>query len=314
MRNHHHLTAILAGTAISSAIVITLPSAARALPGTQINDIAREVTVLIRGEQGHGSGVIIQKSGNTYYVLTAEHVVRQKDDFKIVTADKQAYSVDYTKIKRIAGVDLAIVKFTSEKNYPVAKISTSKTNEGQDVFVSGWPSNGAVGNAAGGELIRQFTSGSISGFLPKPLSGYSTIYTNVTRAGMSGGPLMDTAGRLVGIHGMGDKEDARQLVESGLSQETAVGLAAKIKPGFNYAIPISVFMQKAGSVGIDTDSLQIEKSPAPEAGTAYVASSTPDPRDKIDNIQATLKSVRNVRETVDETRRTVDGIRGLFGR
>jgi serine protease Do len=313
MRNHQ-LAAILAGTAISSAIVITLPNAAQALPGTQVNDIAREVTVLIRGERGHGSGVIIQKTGNTYYVLTAEHVVRQKDDFKIVTADKQAYSVDYTKIKRIDGVDLAIVKFTSDKNYPIAKISTAKPNEGQDVFVSGWPSNGAVGNAAGGELVRQFTSGSISGFLPKALSGYSTIYTNVTRAGMSGGPLMDTAGRLVGIHGMGDKEDARQLVESGLSQETAVGLAAKIKPGFNYAIPISVFMQKAGSAGIDTDTLRVENSAPPEAGAAYVASSKPDPRDKIDNIRATMQTVRDVRETVDDTRRTVDGIRGLFGR
>jgi serine protease Do len=314
MRTHHHLAAILTGTAIFSAIVITLPGSARALSGTQVNDIAREVTVLIRGEQSHGSGVIIQKSGNTYYVLTAEHVVRQKDDFKIVTADKQAYSIDSTKIKRIAGADLAIVKFTSDKNYTVAKISTAKTSEGQDVFVSGWPRNGAVGNAAGGELVRQFTSGSISGFLPKSLSGYSMIYTNVTRAGMSGCPVLDTAGRLVGIHGMGDKEDARQLMESGLSQEAAIGLAAKIKPGFNYAVPVSVFLQQAGSVGIDTDSLLVEKSPAPEAGAVYVASSQPDPRDKIDNIQATLKSVRNVRETVDETQRTVDGIRGLFGR
>jgi serine protease Do len=270
--------------------------------------------VLIRGEQSHGSGVIIQKTGNIYYVLTAEHVVRRKDDFKIVTADKQAYSIDYSKIKRIDGVDMAIVKFTSEKNYPIAKIGAAKNNEGQDVFVSGWPSNGAVGNAAGGELVRQFTSGSVSGFLPKSLNGYSMIYTNVTRAGMSGCPVLDTAGRVVGIHGMGDKEDARQLMESGFSQEAAMGLAAKIKPGFNYAMPIGVFLEKAGSVGIDTDTLQIEKSPAPEAGAAYVASSKPDPRDKIDNIKATLQSVRDVRETVDETRKAVDGIRGLFGR
>jgi serine protease Do len=310
----HHLASILTGTAVISAIVIVLPSTARALPGTQVNDIAREVTVLIRGEQSHGSGVIIQKTGNIYYVLTAEHVVRRKDDFKIVTADKQAYSIDYSKIKRIDGVDMAIVKFTSEKNYPIAKIGAAKNNEGQDVFVSGWPSNGAVGNAAGGELVRQFTSGSVSGFLPKSLNGYSMIYTNVTRAGMSGCPVLDTAGRVVGIHGMGDKEDARQLMESGFSQEAAMGLAAKIKPGFNYAMPIGVFLEKASSVGIDTDTLQIEKSPAPEAGAAYVASSKPDPRDKIDNIKATLQSVRDVRETVDETRKAVDGIRGLFGR
>jgi serine protease Do len=319
MRNHQ-LAALLNGTAVVSAIVMTLPSPVRALPGTQVNDIAREITVLIRGEQGHGSGVIIQKTGNTYYVLTAEHVVRQRENFRIVTADKQAYAVDYSKVKRIDGVDLAIVKFTSDKNYPIAKIGTAKPNEGQDVFVSGWPSNGSIGNAAGGELVRQFTSGSISGFLPKSLKGYSMIYTNVTRAGMSGCPVLDTAGRLVGIHGMGDKEDARQLMESGLSQEAAVGLAARIKPGFNYAMPIAVFLQKAGSVGLDTDTLQVEQSPAPEAGAVYVASSKPDPRDKIDNIQATLKSVKDVTSTVnnvtdgvDDTKRTINNFRRSFG-
>jgi serine protease Do len=313
MRNHHHLAALLTGTAIVSAIVITLPSAARALSGSQVNDIAREVTVLIRGNQSHGSGVIIQKSGSTYYVLTAYHVVKEKDDFKLVAPDKQVYAIDRAKIQQIAGADLAVVPFTSTKNYSIAKISSAKMNEGQDVFVSGWPSNGTVGKEAGGELVRQFTSGSISGFLPKSLNGYSTIYTNVTRAGMSGGPLLDTAGRLVGIHGMGDKEDIAQLRAAGASED-AVAIATKLKSGFNYAVPISVFLQKANSVGISTSGLAIDPSKAPEAGTAYVASSTPDPRDKIDNIKATLQSVRDVRETVDETKRTVDGIRGLFGR
>jgi serine protease Do len=312
MRSHHHLAAILTGTAIVSAIVITLPSAARALSGSEVNDIAREVTVLIRGESGgHGSGVIIQKSGNTYHVLTAYHVVKPKDSFKIVTADKQAYSIDTSKSKRIAGVDLAIVQFTSDKNYQVAKISTTKPNEGQDVFVSGWPKNGAVGKDAGGELVRQFTSGSISGFLPKSLNGYSMIYTNVTRSGMSGCPVLDTAGRLVGIHGMGDAEDVSQLRESGASQD-AVALASKVKSGFNYAVPISVFLQKSDSVGISSSGLQIDKSKPPAAGAAYVATSQPDPRDKISDIQATLKSVRDVRETVDETRKTIDGLRNIF--
>jgi serine protease Do len=312
MRTHNHLAAILTGTAVVSAIVITLPNAAHALPGTQVNDIAREVTVLIRGERGHGSGVIVHKSGNTYYVLTAEHVVSKKDDFKLVTADKQAYTVDYTKVKKIKGVDLAIVKFTSDKNYPIAKIGTAKSNEGQDVFVSGWPSNGAVGNAAGGELVRQFTTGNISAFLPKALNGYSTIYTNVTRAGMSGGPVLDTAGRLIGIHGMGDKEDARQLMESGFSQEAARGLAAKIKPGFNYAVPISVFLTKAESVGIDVDSLQVDKSPAPEAGAAYVAGKQPDPRDKISDIQATLNTVKGITNTLRDTQNTIQDFRNVI--
>jgi serine protease Do len=314
MRTPNYLAAILTGTAVVSAIVLTLPSAARAIPGTQVNDIAREVTVLIRGEQGHGSGVIIQKSGNTYYVLTAGHVVSKKDNFRLVTADKQAYAVDYASVKKINGVDLAIVKFTSDKNYAIAKIGAAKSNEGQDVFVSGWPLNGVVGNEAGGELVRQFTTGNISAFLPKPLNGYSTIYTNVTRAGMSGGPVLDTAGRVIGIHGMGDKEDARQLMESGFSQDAAIGLAAKIKPGFNYAIPISVFLSKAGSVGIDPSTLLVEKSPAPEAGAPYIASKQPDPRDKIDNLKVTLNTVKGVTNNIRETRDTIQDLRNVIRR
>jgi serine protease Do len=317
MRTSDRLTAILTGTAIVSAIVITLPNAAQALPGSQINDIAREVTVLIRGEQGHGSGVIVNKKGNTYYVLTAEHVIRQKDDFKLVTADKQAYTIDYSKIEKIKGVDLAIVPFTSDKNYQTVKISTAKASEGQAVYLSGWPLNGAIGNAAGGELVRQFTSGNISAFLPQSLNGYSMIYTNVTRAGMSGCPVLDTAGRLVGIHGMGDKEDPRQLMESGLSQETAAGLAAKIKPGFNYAVPIGVFLEQSQSVGLDANALTIDKAAAPEAGEPYVTSEKPDPRDKIDNIQVTLKTVQGVTKTLKDTRDTIqdfrDTIRNPFG-
>lgn len=311
MRNHQ-LAAMLTGTAIVSAIVITMPGAANALSGTQVNDIAREVTVLIRGDRGHGSGAIVHKSGNTYYVLTAEHVVRKPDNFKLVTADKQAYAIDYSQVQKLKGVDLAIVKFTSDKNYQVAKLGTAKTSEGQDVFVSGWPSNGAVGNEAGGELIRQFTSGSISGFLPKPLNGYSMIYTNVTRAGMSGCPVLDTAGRVIGMHGMGDKEDARQLVESGLSQEAAIGLASKIKPGFNYAIPIDTFLQKSSALGVNSSALAVDRSTAPEAGAPYVASKEVDPRDKIDNIQATLGTIKNVTNSVRDTRNTIQDFRNVI--
>ena len=146
------------------------------------------------------------------------------------------------------------------------------------------------------------------------------IYTNVTRAGMSGCPVLDTAGRVVGIHGMGDTEDAKKMRESGASQEM-VSVASKLKSGFNYAVPISVFLKKANSVGISSNTLQIDQSPAPEAGAAYTASNQPDPRDKIDNLQATLNTLNDIKKTADGVREGADSIqhginsiRGLFGR
>ncbi len=305
MRLYGGLPAILAGTAIASAMVVTLPQTAAALTGRQINQIARNVTVLFVGTQGqHGSGFLIAKNDKTYYILTAYHVVGLKDDYKVVTVDKQAYAVDYKKIKRIPGVDLAVVEITSDKDYEVAKLrSSSSASEGEDVFASGWP---APGNTK--QLIRQFTDGRISGFLEQPVDGYQMIYTNVTRRGMSGGPIIDAGGRVVGIHGMGDYEDPQRLVgREGLSPEAAVTIASLIKPGFNYAIPMDTFLQKAGMAGVFLN-LDVSNDPAPELGEQYVASEEVDDADKIDDLDKTLKTLRAVNEGVD----TIRGVRSLF--
>ncbi len=295
MKFYDRLSAILAGTMITSAMIITQTQVAIALTGTEVNDIAREVTVLCVGTQEqHGSGVIIAKDENTYYVLTANHVVTLEDDYKIVTPDKQAYTIEHEKIEPLPGVDLAVVQFTSDKEYQVANLVNSDlTKEGQPVFVSGWPVPGAVGKAAGGQTIRQFTDGRVSGFLENPVDGYQMIYTNVTRKGMSGGPVLDAGGRVVGIHGLGDYEDPNLLQTEGLTQEAATSIASLIKPGFNYAIPINTFLQKAPQAGLYLG-LQVENSAAPELGQPYVASKEPDPRDTIDDINKTLETVDRV--------------------
>ncbi len=308
MRFEHQLPAILAGTAmampvfgIATALVITVPSAAMALSGEQVNDIAREVTVLIKGENGHGSGAIVSKSGETYYVLTAHHVVAAKDKYKIVTSDKQAYELQ--NITRLPGVDLAVVEFTSDKDYQVAKLANSDTvKEGKPVFVSGWPRLTTVGNAAGGQLVRQFTDGRVSGFLSQPLDGYKMIYTNTTLGGMSGGPVLDAGGRVVGIHGLGDTEDPARLQREGLSREAASSIAGLIKPGFNYAIPINTFLQGAAQAGLYLG-LQVENSPASELGAPYVAGNQPDERDTIDDINSVLDTAGRVINTIDRVRR-----------
>ncbi len=287
-----NLSAILAGSAIASAIVITLPSRAAAMTGEEINDIAREVTVLIKGKEAHGSGVIIAKDDKTYYVLTANHVVSEKEDYKIVAHDKKAYKLDYDKVKRLPGVDLAVVEFSSDSDYRIAKLANSDTvTEGKSIFISGWPKPGGTG-----QLVRQFTDGRVSGFLEEPVQGYKMIYTNVTRRGMSGGPVIDAGGRVVGIHGWGDSEkpEAEALQQEGLSQEAARSIASLIKPGFNYAIPINTFLSLAPQSGLYLG-LQVENSPAPELGTPYVASTQPDERDTIDDINKVLDTVDKVR-------------------
>lgn len=305
MRISEQLSAAIAGTAIVTTLVVVQVPKANALTGTEVNNIARDVTVLIRGKQGHGSGFIISRNGKTYYVLTAGHVVKSPDEYVIVTADKKAYALDYGKIRRFGKADLAIVEFNSEDDYKLAKLGDSdKISEGTSIFVSGWPRLTTVGNAAGGQLIRQFTSGQVSGFLPQPLEGYKMIYTNTTLGGMSGGPVLDAGGRVVGVHGLGDSEDPKRIQQEGLNTEAATKIASLIKPGFNYAIPINTFLELAPQEKLFL-SLNVDPTAPPELGSPYVASSTPDPRDTM--------NVKDVFSNVNQGVDTLRNIRGLFG-
>ncbi|MEM9980330.1 MAG: trypsin-like peptidase domain-containing protein, partial [Cyanobacteria bacterium P01_D01_bin.2] len=81
-----------------------------------INALAKDSTVRVNG-QSPGSGVIFKKQGDTYYVLTAKHVVETPDEYEIVTPDEQVYPLDYAKIYPMANTDLAVTEFNSEQAY-----------------------------------------------------------------------------------------------------------------------------------------------------------------------------------------------------
>lgn len=300
MKIHGNLSAIISGLAVTTALVISIPQAAKALTGSEINDIAREVTVLVYGDNGHGSGVLIAQNNDTYYVLTNYHVVINNSDYRIVTADRQAHAIDDTAVRPLPDVDLAIVEFTSTNDYPIAQISTAQSQEGQPVFVSGWPTQTL------GQLTRQFSDGSVSAILDKPVKGYQLAYTNVTRPGMSGGPVFDTAGRVIAIHGLGGIADSNQIANVlGLSQQDASQLASLIPSGFNFSIPITTYLQLAPQAGIYLN-VQVDNSPAPDLGAPYVASTEPDPRDVITDINGVL-------DTVDRGVNVIREVCGFFG-
>ena len=301
-RLNDELLAIIAGTAITSAIVITQPQAAVALTGELVNDIARDVTVLINGINP-GSGAIIGKNGNTYYVLTAKHVVATEDEYTLITSDKKAHKIDYSNVKLLPGVDLAVVEFTSKQNYKVAKLANSNgAKEGATVFTSGWPNPGREIK----ERIRQFSQGNITARPEKPLAdGYSIVYTNWTRAGMSGGPVLNTAGHLVGIHGRAEGEAV-----SALGRESGAPAPGKI--GINLAIPTNTFLSLKEKAGIDLN-LKVEKALAPVLTADYVAPEEPDERDKIENVQKVIANINNSLNTVDGVRNTIRrGIDSIF--
>ncbi len=201
-------------------------------PAPNVYKIADQTTVLI---QGSGSGVIISKVGNTYYVLTANHVVANQAQQQIVSPDgSKKYSLDYTHVKKVKNLDLAVVQFTSNETYPIAQLGSSENlSQGDIILVSGWP---AVAQAIT-KASLQVTDGRISGFQKGDADGYEMLYTNATAPGMSGGPIFDSRGRVVGIHGR------------------AAGNTNSGKVGINLGIPIHLFLQQAPQAGLNLQQL-----------------------------------------------------------
>ena len=224
MKSSLDVIALLTGTALTAAIVITLPSAAIALSPSEISKIAEQVTVKIDG-QNQGSGVIIAREGNDYYVLTAKHVVETEDEYDIIINNQRRHKINYANVIKLPNVDLAIVRFTSSETYNVANLASSANQAavGADVFVSGYPQPGRAIT----QSIHQLTTGRISARPQQALQdGYALVYTNITGVGMSGGPVLDSSGQVIGIHGRTEGQD-------------------NTKPGFNLGIPIDTFWQLA---------------------------------------------------------------------
>ncbi|MEQ8994888.1 MAG: serine protease [Coleofasciculus sp. B1-GNL1-01] len=174
-KTYSGLSAALIG---SSAIVMVQPQVAvsQTLDEQAIASLAKEVTVIING-QNPGSGVLIAKQGNTYYVLTANHVVPTPDEYEIITFDGTKHTLDYDTVKKLPDVDLAVVQFTSNQSYRVAQLGNSDTVvEGATIYISGWPHPGEAIT----QRIFQITSGKISGRSQSSLEdGYALVYTNV---------------------------------------------------------------------------------------------------------------------------------------
>ncbi|WP_310485542.1 serine protease [Chamaesiphon sp. VAR_48_metabat_403] len=207
----------------------------------QVGEIARAITVLISEPNSQGSGVIIQRQGDTYTVLTTRSVVRQKADYKITTPDDRQYQIVSGSLRVAPGdIDLAVVKFKSTTNYATAKLGNSNSlKSGMALYLAGF----SAPSTAITQSIFGLTSGAVIANSNKIFrNGYSLI-SNITRPGMAGGAVLNNDGELVAIHGQGDSLSER------LRQRDSDGN----KTGFNLGIPIDRFITIANAMGVKLD-------------------------------------------------------------
>ena len=246
-----------------ATIVIAQPTAVIAISADEVGKIAKSITVLI-DSKNPGSGIIIKRNGNTYTVLTARHVFKDAQaKYEIVTPDDKGYLLNYSSVKKLPNIDLAVVEFTSSQTYSVAKIGNSDlATEGKAAYVAGFPKTSAAINRS----IYNFTDGRITANASKPINddGYSLVYSNNTLSGMSGGPVLNENGEVVGIHG---RADTRAAESSSINQDIQIA-----KTGFNLGIPINTSLRLLAAARVDVG-VKVPSAPVatgPKADDFYI--------------------------------------------
>ena len=135
--------------------------------------------------------------------------------------------------------DRAIVEFRRAIEYKVSPISADPAAVGEPLRSARIPAGAQVWAVARGfvELL-----------LPKSLpQGYGLGYTNKVKIGMSGGPIFNAKGFLVGINGRGKYRDPDFGVYAfeDVSEPTAELLEKMVKS--TWGIPISIYLQFVSS-------------------------------------------------------------------
>lgn len=166
----------------------------------QLHKISFDISVKIISKDFLGTGIILRKQGSIYTVVTNAHVLRgQKMPLSIQTVDGRIHQASTPQVRNFGTNDLALLYFKSDN--PVYEVATLgvQAKIGDEVFAGGFPFEQE------GIKAKNFTfnTGKITLILPKPLEGgYQIGYNNNIQKGMSGGPLLNQQGILVGINGM----------------------------------------------------------------------------------------------------------------
>lgn len=240
---------------------------------------AKNMSVRIDSSSGsNGSGVLIAKEGQTYTVLTANHVVCETANgsppcpaqrYSVVTPDGQTHPINANTIQNQEGVDLAIFQFQSEADFEIATFGDYNPKTDDEVFVAGFPKvnpSKAVWQFNGGKVFdknRGFLQvGSYSiqqndAVIALPQAsfsgGYELVYTNITYGGMSGGVVLDRQGHVIGIHGLAEGE-----TETG---------TRNIQLGFSLGIPTSSVLGVMPRFKLPSKTLQISTTAPPALST-----------------------------------------------
>ncbi len=135
------------------------------------------------------SGIVWQPG----VILTCDHVLERDEDITVTTSDGR--ELPARLVGRDPGSDLAVLRVDATDLIPAEPAPDGSARVGHLVLAIGRPGNGPMASigviSAVGGPWRTFRGGLVEGYIRTDTTFYP---------GFSGGPLVDTAGRVVGVN------------------------------------------------------------------------------------------------------------------
>ena len=185
------------------------------------------VDVYAYGENfiGAGSGVIVSRSDEGYYIVTNHHVIDEAKEFEIVTySDVGSCAYDAILIGGSPRNDIAVLKVTTEETWTVATFieDSSAVKIGQEVIAIGNPLG-----ILGGSVTHGIISATEREVYVEDI-GYMRLFQTdaAINSGNSGGALFSYNGLLIGIvnSGYSDYEGLNFAIPANVARKCAVSL------------------------------------------------------------------------------------------
>jgi S1-C subfamily serine protease len=190
-----------------------------------------DINTVVGSSSGAGTGMIISSSGE---VLTNHHVVAQSTSIRVtIPGRSQAYNAHVIGVDPSA--DVALIQIDGVSGLPTVKLASSASLSVGDSIV-------ALGNALGAGGTPRATSGSITA-LDQTITaseggGQTEDLTGMIQSdadiypGDSGGPIVNSAGQVVGMITAGQPQRFRSSASNigyAIPSDTALGIVNRLR-------------------------------------------------------------------------------------
>ena len=196
---------VVSETVVSAAVVPLVqsggdssPRSDQSIAGIVSAVLPSVVSILVEGEadSGSGSGFVIRPDG---YILTNNHVVNLAGkDGKIIVVLNDGTEIKGTVVGTNEAYDLAVIKVKESGLQPMALGNSANIAVGDSAIAIGAPLglDGTVTYGIISAVDRPVTTG-----MQGDVSYINAIQTDAAiNPGNSGGPLLDAAGRVIGVN------------------------------------------------------------------------------------------------------------------